>query len=161
MEDETTDVSTQEQCVIVLRWVDDHLEPHEEFIGLHSTTSTDANSIVAIIKDVFIRMNVQLNDCRGQCYDGAAVMRECRSGVAAQLGRDEPRAWYTHCYGHSVNLACQDTIRDIKPLKDALDTTFELSKLLKYSAKRSAEFKRIHEEMAPKEPGFRTLCPTH
>ena len=160
MVDETTDVSTQEQCVIVLRWVDNHLEPHEDFIGLHSTASTDANSIVTIIKDVLVRMNTRLNDCRGQCYDGTAVMRGCRNGVAVQQARDEPRALYTHCYGHSLNLACQDTIRDIKPLKDAIDTAFELSKLLKYSAKRSAEFKRIHAEMAPEEPGFRTLCPT-
>ena len=35
--DETTDISTQEQCVIVLRWVDDDQGPHEDFIGLHST----------------------------------------------------------------------------------------------------------------------------
>ena len=27
------------QCVIVLRWVDDDLEPHKDFIGLHSTPS--------------------------------------------------------------------------------------------------------------------------
>ena len=87
-------------------------------------------------------------------------MRGCRNGVAVQLARDEPRALYTHCYGHSLNLACQDTIRHIKPLKDALDTAFELSNLLKYSAKCSTEFKRIHAEMAPEEPGFRTLCPT-
>ena len=41
-----------------------------------------------------------------------------------------------------------------------LDTAFELSKLLKFSAKHNAEFKRIHAEMVPDEPGFRTLCRT-
>ena len=34
MVDETTDVSTTEQVVIVLRWVDQNLEVHEDFFGL-------------------------------------------------------------------------------------------------------------------------------
>ena len=67
MVDETTDASTQEQVVIVLRWVDDNLDPHEDFIGLHLTASTNASSILAIIKDVLLRMNVSLSNCRGQC----------------------------------------------------------------------------------------------
>ena len=116
---------------------------------MHSTPSADANSIVAIIKDVLLRLNIPISNCRGQCYDGAAVMRGVKSGVATQIAKDEPRALYVHCYGHSLNLACHDTIRDIKSLKDALDTAFELSKLLKFSAKRNAEFKRMHAEMAP------------
>ena len=51
-------------------------------------------------------------------------------------------------------------IRDVKHVRDAMDITFELSKLLKYSAKRTAEYKRLKAELAPEEPGFRTLCPT-
>ena len=82
------------------------------------------------------------------------------SGVSTQLLQEEPRAIYTHCYGHSLNLACQDTIRSIKVLKDALDTTFELSKLLKYSSKCNVEYKKIKQQIAPSDPGFRILCPT-
>ena len=48
----------------------------------------------------------------------------------------------------------------IKPIKNALDTAFELSKLLKFSSKRNAQLKNIHAEIAPEQPGFRTLCPT-
>ena len=44
--------------------------------------------------------------------------------------------------------------------KDALDTTFELLKLLKYSSKCKATFKAIKEQLAPSDPDFRTLCPT-
>ena len=87
-------------------------------------------------------------------------MQGCRNGVAVQILQVEPRALYTHCYGHSLNLACQDVIRAIKLIKNALDTAFELSKLLKYSSKRNAQFKNIHTEIAPEQPGFRTLCLT-
>ena len=157
MVDETTDASTQEHVVIVLRWVDQYLEHHEDFVGLHITAATDANSIVAIISEVLVRMNLKLPNFRVQYYDGAAVTKGCRSGVAAQLAQDEPRALFTHYYGHGLNLACQDTIKDITPIKNALDTALELSNLLKYSAKGKSEYTRLQAEMAPEDPGFRTL----
>ena len=31
-----------------------------------------------------------------------------KSGVAIRMQADEPRAVYTHCYGHALNLACGD-----------------------------------------------------
>ena len=39
MVDETTDVSTTEQVVIVFRWVDSSLEVHEDFVGLYESQS--------------------------------------------------------------------------------------------------------------------------
>ena len=76
-------------------------------------------------------------------------MQAVHNGVATQiLAAIQPKAVYTHCYGHSLNLACQDMIRNIKPLRDALDTTHELSKLLKYSTTRKAEYMRLRQEIA-------------
>ena len=116
MVDETTDAGAEEQCVVVICWVDNGLQAHEDFIGMYVTASTDANSIVAIIKDALMRMNLSLAQCRGQCYDGAAVMQGRRNGVAVQILQVEPRALYTHCYYHSLNLACQDVISPLKML---------------------------------------------
>ena len=159
MVDETTDISTTEQVVIVLRWVNPTLAVHEDFIGLYATDSTDANSLVAIIKDVLLQLNLTLDNCRGQCYDGASNMQGVRNDVATQILQDQPNAICTHCYGHALNLACQDMVRSIKVIRDALDTTFEISKLLKYSAKRKATYQKLKDEISPKECGFRTLCP--
>ena len=50
--DETTDQSVKEQVVIVLRWVDEKLEVHEDFIGLYVTDSIIANSLVSLIHDM-------------------------------------------------------------------------------------------------------------
>ena len=41
-----------------------------------------------------------------------------------------------------------------------LDTTNEISKLLKFSPKRDAHFSKLKSELAPDTPGFRVLCPT-
>ena len=110
MVDETTDSSIREQCATVLYWVDDDLMPHEDFIGLHDTPSANASNIVTIIRDVLLHLCISLDDCRGQCYDRASVMQGVCNGVATQILQIQPKALYTHCYGHSLNLACQDTI---------------------------------------------------
>ena len=39
---ETTDVTNKEQCVLVVRWVDDTLELHEDFIGLYEIKDTES-----------------------------------------------------------------------------------------------------------------------
>ena len=87
-------------------------------------------------------------------------MKGPRSGVAKQLLDEEPRAIYTHCYGHSLNLAISDTIKGCKIMKDSLDFIFEVSKLVKFSPKRDVHFEKLKHELAPDSPGFRVLCPT-
>jgi hypothetical protein len=120
MVDETTDL---EQMVLCLRFVSNDLEVHEEFIGLYSLESTSAESIVGTIKDVLLRMNLRIENCRGQCYDGASSMSGVKSGVAVRLMLIEPRALYTHCYGHALNLAVQDSVKHLTIMEDTLDTT--------------------------------------
>ena len=51
-------------------------------------------------------------------------------------------------------------VREVRNLRDALDTTSEISKLLKYSPKRDRMFEKLKAELAPETPGFRVLCPT-
>ena len=94
--------------------------------------SIEANVVVAVLKDIILRMNLELNKCRGQCYDGASNMAGIRNGTATQILKAEPRAVYTHCYGYALNLAACDTVQSNKILRDTLDTTNEISKLLKF-----------------------------
>ena len=160
MVDETTDQSNKEQVVLVLRWVDEALDVHEEFIGLYATSSTTAESLVSIIKDTLLRMNLKIEHCRGQCYDGASAMSGAKKGVAKILTDVEPRAVYTHCYGHALNLGVSDCIKQCKVMKSALDVVVEISKLIKKSPKRDSSFEKLKSELAPETPGFRVLCPT-
>ena len=96
--------------VLVLRWIDDNLNPHEDFIGLYEVPSVEANVIVSTISGALIRMNLTLSKVRGQCYDGASNMSGLRNGVARQIKDMEKKGLYTHCYGHSLNLAASDTL---------------------------------------------------
>ena len=58
--DEATDVKNVSQLVVCLRWVDENLNAHDEFIGLKDMPSTDADSIVRELKDVLLRMHLKL-----------------------------------------------------------------------------------------------------
>ena len=80
--------------------------------------------------------------------------------VAAEIQSIEPRALYLHCYGHSLNLAVSDTMKQVKLMAHALDHCLEICNLLKYSPRRDAIFRRIKDEITPQVPGLRTLCPT-
>ena len=75
-------------------------------------------------------MNLSLKNCRGQCYDGASNISGAKNGVAKQIRDREPRAVYTHWYGHALNLAVGDTVKQSKIMRDALDTTYEMSNFL-------------------------------
>ncbi len=59
--------------------------------------------------DCLCRLNIPYSRVRGQCYDGASTMSGARSGVAKLIMDEEPRAVYTHCYGHSIKPATNAT----------------------------------------------------
>ena len=160
MVDETTDASNNEQVVICLRWVDSGLEAHEEFAGLYQVPNTKASTIIMVVRDVLSRFNISFSYLRGQCYDGASSMAGSRSGVATLVQQEEPRAVFTHCYGHALNLACLDSLKGSKLMKDALDIVYEIMKLIKKSPRRNSAFQLLKEKMSPASPGIRILCPT-
>ena len=60
-------------------------------------------------------------------------MSGIRNGVSAKILLEEKRAVYTHCYGHALNLAVSRTIKQSKVCNDALETAFEICKLIKFS----------------------------
>ena len=108
-----------------------------------STSNTDADSIVRELKDNLLRMHLKLNKCRGQCYDGCSTMYGSKSGVAVQIKSKEERVLCTHCYACSMNLAVGDTMKVCPVLKDTIDNTYELTKLVKMSPKRDAKLHSI------------------
>ena len=165
MADECTDIANKEQFVVCIRWVDETLTDHEDVIGVYNVDTIDARTLTSAIHDVLLRMSLKMLQCRGQCYDGASNMTGSKNGVATRLLADEPRALLTHCYGHALNLAVADAIKQSKVCRDALDIAFEVSKLIRFSSKRNAAFNRIKvENPAEEDPGpshnIRSFCPT-
>ena len=83
-----------------------------------------------------------------------------QSGVAAVLQSEEPRAVFTHCYGHALSLTCSDAVKNCKIMKEMLDTSYELIKLVKKSPRHDAILQKLKKQMLNDSPGIRVLCPT-
>jgi hypothetical protein len=67
--------------------IDDKLQVHGEFVGLYSVPSIDSDTLMAVTKDhdAFLRMNISFMELRGQCCDGASVMKGSKSGIATRI----------------------------------------------------------------------------
>ena len=50
-------------------------------------------------------MGLDMQNCRGQAYDGAAAMSGAVNGAAAQIRSLHPLAIYQHCRSHCLNLS--------------------------------------------------------
>lgn len=46
------------------------------------------------------------------------------------------KALFTHCYTYSLNLAVGDAIKNSEIMKEALETTYVITKLIKKSPRR-------------------------
>lgn len=99
-----------------------------------------------MIKDCFVQYGLPISSCRGQCYDGNATMSGKRAGVATQILAENPKAIYIHCHAHSLNLAIQDMVKSSDVVKDCLDISYEITKLIKYIPKSDAKLKAIQDE---------------
>ena len=129
--DETSDISRVEQVSLCLRYVVEG-ETRETFAGFFERAVTS--------------LNLQLRDIVGECFDGAANMSGCNKGVASRMIECSPIALYVHCYAHRLNLALQDTMTSVEPIRNALGTIQSLYNLIEASPKRHSIFKNIQME---------------
>ena len=90
------------------------LESHKDFMQFYELTNIMSETIVAAIKDVFLRIQLFLGKCRGQCYDGASNILGKKSGVATQISNIQPKVIVMHCHCHSLNLSVKETTKGVK-----------------------------------------------
>ena len=141
--DEYTDISNNEQLTLCLRWVDELFNIHEDFLGFYQLENIKSDTIVSAIRDVLLRTQISLDNCRGQCYHGASNMLGKKSSVAKQILDIQPKAFATHCHCHSLSLSVKETTKESKILSDTMDTSGEIAILVKYSPKREQKLESI------------------
>ena len=141
MADKSSDISNIEQFVICIRWVDNMPELHYDFIGFHVVNIANAKNLSLILKDIILRLGLSMKLLRGQCYAMGNV-----SGVAQIIMHDiNHRGLVVHCFCHSLSLACSGTTKVCTLLmKNLLDASFEITKLVQFSPKREPHLKKIY-----------------
>ena len=61
---EFPDGSYKEQTVFCVRWIDEDLIPHEDFICLYEIEKTDATNKFTVIKHIILRLDLDQGSCR-------------------------------------------------------------------------------------------------
>ncbi|XP_057798119.1 uncharacterized protein LOC131014237 [Salvia miltiorrhiza] len=103
--DESRDISMKEQMSIVLRFVNKDGCIVERFVGVEDVTSTTALALKEAICCFFSRYNLSISRLRGQGYDGASNMQGAFNGLKALILKENPCAFYIHCFAHQLQLA--------------------------------------------------------
>ena len=130
--DEYINVSNKDELTFCMRWVNNDIEVSEKCLGFYEIRNMKSSSIVTDMKGMLLRHQLNLDMCRGQCYDGAIINMLGKSlGVAIQILAEQPKAHYTHCHAHSV----KDVTKNTNILRDTMGTAEEITILIKYSPK--------------------------
>ena len=155
--DETTDVSTQTQLVLVLRYIDGKHAVQERFFEFVPIASTTASSIAEAILE---RLNSVFTDddkCKliAQAYDGASVMRGERAGVQQKVREEYKNAHYLHCYAHQLNLIMQQATSHVPAVRVFFSDLGGISSLFTRSPKRMALLDQIVARRLPRASSTR------
>ena len=114
MADENKDCSKTEQLTIIFRYANvDNGVIHERFLTFVQADKLNAESLTGYIKGVIDKYKFDHKKIVSQCYDGAAVMGGCCSGVQQQIRTFTPQAFHIHCYAHCLNLALVDCSKSV------------------------------------------------
>ena len=161
---ETQDISGKEQESICIRYVErSSLTPVEVFLGLYDATSTTGQSMAAMIEDVCIRLNLDMQFLRSQTYDGAANMSGIYNGCQALIAEKHPLALYVHCGAHCVNLVAQSASAASTTVQAAMQWVQELGNFYGAAIKYRQCFAEIAISTTDEIPssGIKPLCPAH
>jgi hypothetical protein len=148
------------QLSISIRSVDDCFGIHEDCLGLYELESQNAAHITAVIIDVLLRCNLNLNDCRGQGYDGAATMSGIHDGVAANILRKQKKAYFVHCNAHCLDLALQDLAKQCISMNVAINITKDIVNFVRRSPKRLNIAEKLSHDLSISSSQLKPLCPT-
>jgi hypothetical protein len=78
---------------------------NKERIKAHIKWRATGNNLGQHIIDILAAYHIKVENCRAQCYDGASAMSSDVRGACAKIQEQQPKAQYTHCRNHIINLA--------------------------------------------------------
>ena len=105
--DSTPDVSRTDQMSQVIRYVHiegDVVEVRESFLGFFSISKKTASEMTKSILQQLEKDGLDIKFCRAQGYDNAASMSGVHGGVQQKIRELNPKALFTPCANHSLNL---------------------------------------------------------
>ena len=155
--DEASDCSNQEQLSLVIRYVDNDCVIREEFLGfLHCGLGLSGKALAETVLGGLITLGLDIRNCRGQGYDGAAAVSGHINGLSAHICKINSKAVYRHCHSHRLYLLVYQCVRNV------FEEIKEISYFLKFSEPRQKMLINSIKEHAPdsQKKKLSDFCPT-
>ncbi|KAL7137710.1 hypothetical protein ABFS83_10G111200 [Erythranthe nasuta] len=103
--DESGDCSGKEQMAVVVRFIDDRGFIVERFIGIVHVEDTSVKAFKDALETLLSGFGLCISKIRGQGYDGASNMKGQFGGLKTLIQKENPQAYYVHCFAHQLQLA--------------------------------------------------------
>lgn len=135
MLDETSNIMSISRLSTVLRYIKDGVS-HERFIGFTDISSDRT------VRGLFNHVTKVVNEFKigsklvGQSYDGASVMGCHLKKLKSNVLEAYPKALFTHCYAHDLNLVLQQGLSNIKECRKFFNTLNALTAFFSHSIDR-------------------------
>ncbi|KAK9757391.1 hypothetical protein RND81_01G159100 [Saponaria officinalis] len=142
--DETKDVSKREQMTVVLRFVDKNGYIQERLFDLIHIKETNALYLKGAIEKCLLAHKLNIENIRGQGFDGASNMRGEWSGLQALFLNECPYAYYVHCFAHRLQLALIAASRDVISVYQFFSKLTFIVNIITSSAKRHDQLQAAH-----------------
>ncbi|KAL9686151.1 hypothetical protein QQ045_023606 [Rhodiola kirilowii] len=135
----TPDISKQEQMTLIIRCVDVSTVPikvQEYFLQFLVVNDTTCQGLFEELKNVLHHLGLDIDDVRGQGYDNGSNMKGKHKGVQRKLLDINPRAFYTPCAAHSLNLTLSDVANSCQKAEEFFGVVQRIYTLFADSTKR-------------------------
>lgn len=137
----TPDVSHTEQITTIIRFVflnniNKKIEIHEHFIGFCPITNSTGESLLTFVTNLFLELNLDIQNMRGQGYDNGLNMRGKHNGLQKKLLKINSRAFFVPCSAHSLNLVVNDAANISHETVNFLNLVLEIYVFISASTKR-------------------------
>ena len=154
--DGSTDCSNKEQMAFIVRFVDEKSEIREDFLGFFPCKEgVRGAQIATLLKDKAAELGLEMENCRGQGYDGAGNMAGKYIGAATLISKEYPAALYVHCAAHRLNLCVADACK-VQTIKNMMSVVRKASYFFDGSPKRQQILEKYIKECCP-QSSHRTL----
>jgi len=164
--DSTQDINKIDQVSVVIRYVVlDYelrtLKIEESFMGFFAIDQHGAKNYEKLLTDVLLKLELDVKKCKGQGYDGAAVMSGIYSGVQKRIRDIVPNAFYVHCCSHNLNLVISDAVKTTEKALHFFNTVQAIFVFFSSSAPRWSTLAFAEDVSSKiKQKVLKKVCPT-
>ncbi|XP_025207424.1 uncharacterized protein LOC112603181 [Melanaphis sacchari] len=135
MLDTTQDITSSDQCAVVLRYVDDN-GIHESLIAVVNCSDSTGKGMHDLLQNVLLLNDLNVKNCIANTTDGAANMQGEYNGFSAWLNESSPNQVHVWCYSHVLNLVLSDASKSPLAAASLFNLCNSLAVFFKDSHKR-------------------------